>query len=191
MIRYLYIYTFVFFSQFCFGQNDNLKLITIDTVDSKINPLAPAKAAFYSALLPGLGQAYNKKYWKIPIVWGAIGTGVGVYFWNQNKYTDFRNAYKQRLLFGDKSTDKYNNPNGITLTLERLERGQKFHQRNRDLSLLVTVGLYVLNIIDANVDGHLKQFNVNDKLTLKPEIIRSNSLFETNANVGLGFQYKF
>lgn len=191
MFRRFFILFLILNFQISFSQTDELKLIAVDTVDNKLNPLAPAKAAFYSALLPGLGQAYNKKYWKIPIVWGAIGTGVGVYIWNQNKYNDFRDAYKQRLLFGTKSTDKYNNPNGIVLTTERLVRAQKFHQKNKDLSLLVSIGLYVLNIIDANVDGHLKQFNVNDKLTVKPEIIKNSNPFEPNNNVGLGFQYTF
>ena len=68
-----------------FSQEDNKKkeeipnIIAVDSITEirePINPLSPAKAAFYSAILPGLGQAYNKKYWKIPIVWGAIGTGI-------------------------------------------------------------------------------------------------------------------
>ena len=62
-----------------------------------IDPLSPSRAAFYSAILPGLGQAYNKKYWKIPIVWGAIGTGVYFYVRNDKQFDRFRDAYKRRL----------------------------------------------------------------------------------------------
>lgn len=168
---------------------DDLKLIAIDTVETKINPLAPAKAAFYSALLPGLGQAYNKKYWKIPIVIGAIGSGVFAYSWNKNKFNEYRDAYKQRLLLGSKSPDKFNNPNGVFLTPEKLISAQKQFQRQKDLSLLITSLLYVLNIIDANVDGHLKQFNVNGKLTLAPEVYQNR--IDNNHNLGLTLNYKF
>ena len=62
-----------------------------------IDPLRPSKAAFYSAILPGAGQAYNKKYWKIPIVWGAIGTGIYFYVRNDKQFDRYRNAYKRRL----------------------------------------------------------------------------------------------
>ncbi len=165
-------------------------LVAIDTVEVKINPLAPAKAAFYSALLPGLGQAYNKKYWKIPLVFGAIGAGVYSYSWNKNKYNEYRDAYKQRLLFGVKSPDRFNNiGNGVFLSPEKLIAAQKQFQKQRDLSLLVTSLLYVLNIIDANVDGHLKQFNVNEKLTVKPEVYQNN--LDYNRNFALTLNYRF
>lgn len=168
---------------------DDLKLIAIDTVENKINPLAPAKAAFYSAILPGLGQAYNKKYWKIPIVVAAIGTGIYSYSWNKNKYDEYRDAYKQRLLLGSKSTDKFNNVKGVFLTPEKLITAQKQFQKQKDLSLLITSLLYILNIIDANVDGHLKQFNVNGKLTVAPDIYQNN--IDYKQNLGLTLNYKF
>lgn len=183
-----YIFFLFLLSQAAFSQDD-LRLIEIDTVESKINPLAPAKAAFFSAILPGLGQAYNKKYWKIPIVYGAIGTGVYSYFWNKERYDGYRDAYKQRLQFGEQSTDQYNNVNGVKLTPEKLIAAQKFHQRNKDLSLLITTLLYILNIVDANVDGHLKQFNVNGKLTVRPEIRQSE--FLNKQDVGLTLNYQF
>ena len=73
-------------------------IIANDTlVKKEIDPLRPAKAAFYSAILPGLGQAYNKKYWKIPIVWGAIGAGVYFYVRNDKQFDRYRDAYKRRL----------------------------------------------------------------------------------------------
>jgi len=163
---------------------DDLKLIVTDTVQTKINPLAPAKAAFYSALLPGLGQAYNKKYWKIPVVYAALGVGIYSYTWNRGKYNEYRDAYKERLLLGKNSKDKY-----PYLTDTKLIDAQKFHQRNKDLSLLITVALYMLNIVDANVSAHLQQFNVNEKLTLKPEIYKNDINY--NQNLGLTLNYKF
>lgn len=147
-----------------------------------INPLAPAKAAFYSAILPGLGQAYNKKYWKIPIVYAAIGSGVYFYSTNNTKYHQYRDAYKRRLA-------GFNDDNFQYLDDARLIAGQKYYQKNRDLSVLVTVGFYVLNIIDANVDAHLLQFNVNNNLTIKPDIYQNDVNYKQN--VGLTFNYHF
>ena len=66
---------------------------TDKVVKDSINPLAPAKAAFYSAILPGLGQAYNKRYWKIPIVYAALGAGVYFIIDNNKKYNDYRDIY--------------------------------------------------------------------------------------------------
>ena len=147
-----------------------------------IDPLTPAKAAFYSAILPGLGQAYNKKYWKIPLVYGAIGTSLYFYLDSQKKYNSFRNAYKRRLEgFTD---DKYS-----YLDDSRLISAQKFYQRNRDLSSLFVVGFYVLNIIDANVDAALLQFNVDENLSLKPSLYQNDLTAKTN--LGLTLNYNF
>jgi hypothetical protein len=166
-----------------FGQEE-LNLKAADTVETKINPLAPSKAAFFSAVFPGMGQVYNKKYWKAPIVWGAMGTGIYAYSWNKKKYDSYRTEYKKRL-----ANDSNLNPDYERLSNTQLIDAQKFHQRNKDLSLLVTVAIYALNIIDANVDSHLKQFNVNGKLTVKPEIQQNE--FTYKQNVGLSLNYRF
>ena len=147
-----------------------------------IDPLTPAKEAFYSAVLPGLGQAYNKKYWKIPLVYGAMGTSLYFYLDNNKKYHQYRDAYKRRL-------EGYNDDNFTYLDNNRLIAGQKFYQRNRDLSALVTLGFYVLNIIDANVDAALIQFNVDENLSVKPVIYPNDVTFKTN--VGLTLNYSF
>jgi hypothetical protein len=180
--------TFLLGNTFVFSQDKKIDdLIIKDTLKSQkgaINPLAPAKAAFYSAILPGLGQAYNKKYWKIPIVYGALATGITVYVWNDNRYNLARDAYKRRLL-GVTNGDIYDK-----YSPETLINAQKSYQRARDIGLLVTIGMYVLNIIDANVDAHLKQFNVNDNLSVRPDIIPND--FTTNQqNVGLTLNYRF
>ena len=158
-------------------------LIMQDTVKTEeINPLAPAKAAFYSAIIPGLGQAYNKKYWKIPIVYAALGIPIYFYFDNNKKYHQYRDAYKRRLAgFRD---DEFQ-----FLDTGRLIEGQRFYQRNRDLSLLLTAAFYILNIVDANVDAHLIQFNVSEKLSVTPEIYQNE--FNYKPNLGLTVNYKF
>ena len=92
-----------------FAQNiDTPILASKDTIKTQeINTLAPAKAAFYSAILPGLGQAYNKRYWKIPLVYGAIGTSLYFYSWNNDKYDEYRDAYKERLAGMPDPEDNY------------------------------------------------------------------------------------
>lgn len=169
-------------SLFAQAKKDTVLVVKDTTKLQEIDPLTPAKAAFYSAILPGLGQAYNKKYWKIPLVYGAIGTSLYFYLDNNKKYHQYRDAYKRRL-------EGYNDDNYQFLDESRLIAGQKFYQRNRDLSALFVVGFYVLNIIDANVDAALIQFNVNERLSVRPEIYPADVTFKPN--VGLTFNYHF
>lgn len=158
-------------------------LVAKDTLKSNdIDPLTPAKAAFFSAVLPGLGQAYNKKYWKIPLVYGALGTSIYFYVDNNKKYHQYRDAYKSRL-------EGYVTNDLAFLDNNRLIAGQKFYQRNRDLSALVTLAFYALNIIDANVDAALIQFNVDENLSVRPVLYPNDVTLKTN--VGLTFNYSF
>lgn len=129
----------------------------------ELDPLSPSKAAFYSAVLPGFGQAYNKKYWKIPLVYAAIGTSIYSYDFNKKKYWNYRNAYKSRK--AGYTNDEFQN---LILDDERLLDGAEFHKKNKDLSMVFIIGFYILNILDANIDSHLKQYNVNESLTLNP-----------------------
>lgn len=161
----------------------NLKkegLVVVDTLIAKkrsLNPLAPARAGFYSAILPGLGQLYNKKYWKAPIVWGAIGTAIYVYTFNDGQYDRTRTAFKRRKVgfTDDEFYDLRLEPGEVTIRTtpeiddQRLETLQNEYQNSRDLALLFTILLYALNIVDANVDAHLKQFNIDDDLGLDME----------------------
>ena len=181
---FIILFIFLIGNAIVFSQEKTATVLTAkDTVKSNdIDPLTPAKAAFYSAILPGLGQAYNKKYWKIPIVYIAIGVPMYYYLDSNQKYNQYRDAYKRRLEgFTD---DEFN-----YLDESRLIAGQKFYQRNRDLSALFVVGFYVLNIIDANVDAALIQFNVNENLSVRPDLYRNDVTFKTN--VGLTFNYNF
>ena len=153
-----------------------------------LDPLRPAKAAFYSAVLPGLGQAYNKKFWKIPIVYGAIGTGLYFYLDNNKLYKQYRNAYKRRLA-GFTDDEFYGPVDTPFLSDEALIRAQRTLKRNKELSMLVTVGLYVLNIIEANVDAHLLQYNLDENLALKPFMDFNNPNYTTQ--IGLSLNIKF
>ena len=153
-----------------------------------IDPLSPAKAAFYSAILPGLGQAYNKKYWKIPIIYAALGTGIYFYLDNDKEYDRYRDAYKRRLS-GFTDDEFYGTGSSPIISDDALIRAQRTLSRNREISILVTIGIYVLNIIDANVDAHLLQFNVDENLALKPHF-NFNEL-DATTNLGLTLNFKF
>lgn len=201
LITGLFLFTSCF-SLLAQNKDNNKKLgelpkeVVVDSIieiKHPINPLSPAKAAFYSAILPGLGQAYNKKYWKIPLVYAALGTGIYFYINNNKEYNRYRDAYKSRLA-GFTNDEFYLDAEGNQLASPRvtddgLRRAQKLFRRNKEISLLVTVGLYALNIIDANVDAHLLQYNVDENLTLVPHY----KLNEINAtsNLGLTLSFKF
>ncbi|MFG6686452.1 DUF5683 domain-containing protein [Mariniflexile sp. HNIBRBA6329] len=166
---------------------------SIVEIKNPYNPLSPAKAAFYSAVLPGLGQAYNKRYWKIPIVYGGLATGIYFYTNNNKEYNRYREAYKSRLA-GLRTDEFYFDSQGNQLTTPRvstdgLQRGQKFYKKNKEISLLVTLGIYALNIIDANVDAHLMQYNVDENLSLAPHFIINE--IDATSNLGLTLNFKF
>ncbi|MFC2124985.1 DUF5683 domain-containing protein [Bacteroidota bacterium] len=140
----------------------------------------PKVAAFYSAALPGLGQIYNNSYWKLPIIYGGFIT-MGHYInWNNNKYQQFRNA----LL--DKIDDDgiITNPLAEYASEDLLRRNVEYYRRNRDLLMVLTVGLYFLQIVEAHVEAHLMEFVISEDLTveLKPGI---NSCYAGNYNYGI------
>ncbi|MGB2116527.1 MAG: DUF5683 domain-containing protein [Flavobacteriaceae bacterium] len=165
------------------------EIISPTQTGEQIDMLAPSKAAFYSAVLPGLGQAYNKKYWKIPIVYAALGTGVYFYKMNDNRYNRYRDAYKRRLA-GYQDDEFYGDiPGQPRIEDDALIRAQKILKKNKEISILVTLGLYALNIIDANVDAHLIQFNVDENLTLQPHY--EFNAIDQRSNVGLSLNLNF
>lgn len=177
--------------------NDSIRNIlqTKDTVIKRkaIDPLRPAKAAFFSAILPGLGQAYNKKYWKVPIVYGALGTGIFFYLNNDKELNRYRDAFRRRLAgFRDDEflvLDEFGNVISERVSEDGLRRAQRLFRRNKEISLLITIGLYALNIIDANVDAHLLQYNVDENLTLAPHYKLND--FDRSSNIGLSLNWKF
>ena len=183
---------FLIFAKQIFAQQDSLlvdpQLVVEKPTYKPYDPLSPARAAFYSAVLPGLGQAYNGKYWKIPVVYTALGVGVYFYFKNDDQYDRYRDAYKSRL--AGKTNDEFSDENGTALvSTQGLVEAQRFYQRNKEVSVLVTLGLYALNIIDANVDAHLQQFNVSEDLSLKPKL--DYDRFSGKTGYGLSLNYNF
>lgn len=185
----------LFFCAFCltnFAQNtEDTQEEVVETDAYKpviMDPLAPSKAAFYSAILPGLGQAVNKKYWKIPIVYAALGTSIYFYLNNDKSYKRYRNAYKRRLA-GFVDDEFYGEGVIPLLSNDALIRAQQTLRRNKELSLLITIGLYALNIIDANVDAHLLQYNMDENLAVNPFVDFDTP--DSSAQLGLSINFKF
>jgi Family of unknown function (DUF5683) len=146
-------------------------------VDSVLESNGPRKAAIRSAIIPGWGQAYNKKYWKIPIVYGALGTSAGIFFYNLKYYKQFRFAYTARVAATPTSPTQMADSSGYKATpanlqapffdLASLKVYRDDFRRNIDYSVLAFILLWGLNVVDATVDAHLKTFDVSPDLSLK------------------------
>ncbi|MBN1821754.1 MAG: hypothetical protein JXR31_14480 [Prolixibacteraceae bacterium] len=169
-----------FFPAECQTKND-----TIPAKETKVH--SPKKASIYSAILPGLGQAYNKKYWKIPIIYGGFGALVYFIDWNNDWYHLFKNAYfdlsdyenfnKEAFIAKyDKLPElahfDYESSTNRQNILQSLSRAQDGYRRNRDLLIISTAVFYAMNIIDASVDAHLFNFDISDDLSMnwKPAV---------------------
>ena len=170
---------------------DGTVLIVEDTVteNQEYDPLAPSRAAFYSAVVPGLGQAYNRKYWKIPVIYAGMATGVYFYIQNDKDYDRFRNAYKRRLA-GFTDDEFYGDGTSPAISNDRLITAQRTAQKNKDVSIIVSLAFYLVNIVDANVDAHLKQYNVTEDLSVQPKIDMNNSYPQTNYGLSLTYTFK-
>lgn len=160
-------------------------------LEDDYQPLKPAKVAFYSAVLPGLGQAYNKDYWKIPIVYAALGTGIGIAIHNQNEFQRYRTAYKDRIAgrIDEFTTVAEDGTRTEVFSEDALLRAQTQFRRNKELSILISAGIYILQIVEANVKAHLAQFNVDDRLTINPYYDRDR--FSSNNNFGASLTFSF
>jgi len=147
-----------------------------DSFLANFKPLhSPRKAAFYSAVLPGLGQIYNRQYWKLPLVYAAVGISAGVFIFNFDKYKEFRDAYRMRAA-------NANNPDYNDLypkyTGEDLKYLRDAYRQYVDYSVLGFVAAYALQIVDATVFAHLRQFDITDDLSMRvsPTLINNRAL---------------
>jgi hypothetical protein len=186
-----YIAFFVFVSvSLNAQQNDSLRIEQQkDSVQSKKAVKkaiygSARKATIMSACLPGLGQIYNKKYWKAPVIYAALG---GLGYWgvtNQIKYKYYSTNLK---------ADNDDDPNTVNATLyssDQLITQKKYYQKYRDISIMLGALVYLVNIIDANVDAHLRTFDVSDDLSLQLNPY-SNLDYNNKLQAGLSLKLKF
>ena len=139
-------------------------------IDSVLNKHSPRKAAIRSAIIPGWGQAYNKKYWKIPIVYAALGTSAYIFFDNINWYNKYRLAYS--VSQDPNRTDISKVDPRLVILIEQGQEESLRYQRNNfrryvDYSAVAFILLWGLNVVDAAVDAHLKSFDVSPDLSFR------------------------
>ena len=141
--------------------------VVIEKNSSLRRKVEPHKASIYSAVIPGLGQAYNGKYWKIPIIYGGLaGLGAMAIFYDEN-YSRYRTALQYRTDGIPETLDEF--ANDPRYTPEVLTSFKDFYRRNRDRSVIFMFLLYGLNIIDATVDAHFMDFDIGEDLSLRVE----------------------
>ncbi len=147
----------------------------------------PARASLYSAMLPGLGQAYNGDYWKIPIFYGGFITCGYFIYSNQNQYKRYRNLYNWASQPNSDYDGKY--------SVETLKWYRDTYRRYRDYSVIAGALVYILNIVDANVFAHLQSFDVSDDLSINisPEVINpiAPQYAYTNPSIGVKLNLTF
>lgn len=146
-------------------QRDTIVLEATDTalIASYAKRYNPRKALLYAAVVPGLGQIYNKKYWKLPLVYG----GFYAFGYAINHYNEINRKYKQHLYYNlENNTDPNPDTNLTTAQLRRIEERSR---RERDLMVICMGGMYILQMIDAHVDAHLKEFDLNPNLRVSVE----------------------
>jgi hypothetical protein len=142
------------------------------------------KAALYAAVLPGLGQIYNKRYWKLPILYGGFAT-MGYWIdYNNKKYQQMRSAFlEQRSL----PQELWTNPIAINVSPDNLQNQIDYYRRNRDLLMILMAGLYFLQIVDAHVDAHLMDFDISENISLR---IQPGMLPDSyTASMGYGMKF--
>ena len=143
-------------------------IIQTDTtsVAALVKKHSPRKAVMYSLICPGLGQVYNHKYWKLPIIYGAGGTFAYFIISHQNKYEKFRDTYDNNKGADPKARFEID---GLSYYYQSLPRGRDIYRRWRDLNIAGLGALYLLNVIDAMVDAYFFSYDISDDLSLKME----------------------
>jgi len=131
----------------------------------KANSFDPRKATFRSAVVPGWGQIYNKKYWKLPLVYGALGTTAAVYFYNVKTYRELKLAYIYKTDTIPDSSQPID-PRFSNISANGVRSLRNSFRQNVDYAVLFFILFWGLNVVDATVDAHLKAFDVNDELSL-------------------------
>ena len=152
-------------------------------LEKKIFIPDPKKALWLAIAIPGGGQIYNRKYWKLPLIYGGFLGCVYALNWNNTMYHDYSQAYID-IMDDDPNTVSYENfiPQGydVSSNLSRIQdlfrRKKNYYRRYRDLSMFCMIGVYVLSIIDAYVDAELSSFDISRNLSMKvrPSIIHDN-----------------
>ena len=184
-------------------KNDSLQIEQSKWLTDSLSWKPQSKKAMLWALLPGGGQVYNRKYWKLPIVWGALATCGYFINFNARLYKEYHEAYRDIM-----SADPASNtawlpfaPRGAkaedfaqyTSLRSTLQRGNDYYRRYRDLSIVLAIGIYGLSILDAYVDAELFTFDISPDLSMRvaPTLVPTNPMTGNMYQVGMGCQLTF
>ncbi len=186
------VFLFILYHVSAFAQRDTVMLSPAarDTIKliSYAQRYNPKKAILFAAVLPGLGQAYTKKYWKLPLVYGGIAaSGYAINFYQEGYQEN-----KSELFFNLEnglSNESDINPNTGFTTAQLRTITDRF-RRERDFMIIVLIGVYVLQMIDAHVDTHLKEFDLNPNLQVRVEPSFSDEML-TGRMGGISLKLRF
>lgn len=159
--RSIKIMIFLFLFSILLSSEINCQIFSKDSCRNH----SPDKAMIMSAILPGLGQIYNNKVWKVPVLYG--GAGVSIYFLNyyQRRYAEVL-SIQRRLFYGETPQESYY-VFGKEIPNDNLDRARRTYGNYRDTNGFILLGIYLLNIIDAKVDAYMFEYDVSDELSLE------------------------
>ena len=160
----------------------------------------PYKATWLAVVLPGAGQIYNRKYWKLPIVYGGIMGCLYAYNWNNQMYSDYKQAYLD-IMDSDPNTKSYEGffrkgydfESNKSYLQNVFKKRKDRYRRWRDLSIFVTIGVYLISVIDAYVDAQLSNFDISENLdlTISPQLIKDYRMGDDNNFYGFNCNLSF
>ena len=167
-MRLLFTFTLLLILVLNAWSQDSTKMIKKDST-FVIRKHIPSTATKRSALIPGWGQAYNKQYWKIPLVYGIIAIPTATYIYNNDMYQKTKFAYEAKFkeAAGDPSDIAKIDPLLKNLSASSLQSYRNIFRKDRDYSIMWFIVTWGVNVIDATVSGHLKEFDINNDLSFK------------------------
>lgn len=160
----------------------------------------PVKATWLALVIPGGGQIYNRKYWKLPIFYGGFAGCAYALTWNGKMYKDYSQAYKDAVngnwnssSITDLLPPGYINNVSTSQLTETLRKRKDTYRRYRDLSIFAFIGVYLLSVVDAYVDAELSNFDISPDLSMKvePAVINSQITGSSNRSVGVQCSFRF
>jgi len=177
---------------------------TIQPIPEKFKPNSK-KSTIYAAIFPGLGQIYNRKYWKLPLVYGSFVGCAYAISWNGSQYNGYKHAYRDFISDDSDATSWEDYRYGVYLREEpenwtnemkrnfsnTLKSARDFHRRNRDLSYIVTVGVYAIWIIDAYVDAQLFDFDISPDLSMRIGPVLFDCTAYNSRSIGMQLSFVF
>jgi len=160
----------------------------------------PTKATWLALVIPGGGQIYNRKYWKLPIFYGGFAGCAYALTWNSKMYKDYSNAYKDAVHGNWQSSNiqdllppGYTDRVSTTQLTETLRKRKDTYRRYRDLSIFAFIGVYLLSVVDAYVDAELSNFDISPDLSMRvePTVLNNQSNHSSGKSVGVQCSFRF